>query len=269
MGNISGGLGVGRTAKNVGTQLVARDPGYLLNTPYVMRGNRSAASGPLRDHALRDFELIGEGSAAADGLDRTFNRKGIVHSAEFSNAKDLRQQQCSSRPTCGTYSIANMATKPDKSTPESRRIKAAVKASGKPLAAVAESVGVSSGVLSQWAGGHRPVPAGRAVPLAQVLGLEPGAVSAQYRAVEDSQQGSALRRPRLVSEDEGSDTQIARLSNDFDAMKIAFGIMVASMVKHRPIEARESAAALRRHMPASLRDNGLLRELVEVLEQAR
>ena len=44
--------------------------------------------------------------------------------------------------------------------------------------------------------------------------------------------------------------------------------LTAAMVSHRPAEARDVAAALRRRVPAKFRDKGFLSELVAMLEKA-
>lgn len=64
------------------------------------------------------------------------------------------------------------------------------------------------------------------------------------------------------------DLAIARLENDVHALNLALGSLVAAMVSHRPTEAEDVAATLRRRVPAKFQDQGLLSELLAVLDRA-
>lgn len=64
------------------------------------------------------------------------------------------------------------------------------------------------------------------------------------------------------------DLQIARLENDIHALNLAIGSLVSVMVNHRPAEAGDVAGALRRQVPEKFRDQGLLSELLAVLDKA-
>lgn len=75
----------------------------------------------------------------------------------------------------------------------------------------------------------------------------------------------ALRKtPDTVSEG----LAISRLENDVHVLNLALGALAAAMADHRPTEARDVAKALRRNVPAKFRDQGMLAELIAVLDKA-
>lgn len=69
----------------------------------------------------------------------------------------------------------------------------AVRASEQNQDEIGAAVGVSQGLIWQWANGRVPVPANRAVALAQVLRLDPCAISPAYREIIDGAQLKQLR----------------------------------------------------------------------------
>jgi hypothetical protein len=77
------------------------------------------------------------------------------------------------------------------------------------------------------------------------------------------------RAPREQADERSSGLQIARLENDIHAINMALGTLMATMVEHRPAEAVEAAAALRKKSPKEYVDQGLILELIEVLEKAK
>jgi DNA-binding transcriptional regulator YdaS (Cro superfamily) len=156
-----------------------------------------------------------------------------------------------------------------KTTVESRRVKDAISASELSKAAIADVLGVSPSLVSQWASGHRPVPADKAAPLAKLIALSPQEVSAAYRQVQQSQEGNMLaRRAHSESEPMSSDEAIRRLDRELHAVHLAIGALASVMVVHRPAEAAEAASALRRRVPAKLRESGLVHELIELLDKS-
>lgn len=58
----------------------------------------------------------------------------------------------------------------------------AVTASPLSQEAIAASMGVTQGMIWQWANGRLPVPAHRAVALADAIGVDPSIISVAYRA---------------------------------------------------------------------------------------
>jgi len=57
---------------------------------------------------------------------------------------------------------------------------------------------------------------------------------------------------------------IARLENDIDALNMVLGAVLAVMTRHRPAEAEELTAQLRK-LPPAFQDRGLVPELQKVL----
>lgn len=151
-------------------------------------------------------------------------------------------------------------------TAESRRIAAAIDKSEMSKAALADAVGVTPSAVSQWASGHRPVPADKAPKLARLLGMDPSDVSAAFRQVSESSHGSAVPLRADQTDDQG--LIIARLQNDVHALNMALGALASVMVMHRPAEALEVSSALRRQVPKKYRDQGMVAELIELLGRA-
>ena len=153
-------------------------------------------------------------------------------------------------------------------TPESRAIAAAIERASISRAAIAERMDVSPGMVSQWASGRRPVAADRAPKLAAILGLDPKQISADYRDVE-SAQGNVIpmRKAEQPMDTRETSLAIARLENDMHALNLAIAALVTVMVSHRPAEAADVMAMIRRRVPAKFRDKGLLGELLAALEK--
>jgi transcriptional regulator with XRE-family HTH domain len=159
---------------------------------------------------------------------------------------------------------------PPKPTPESRAVKAAIDASGLAQTAIADMIGVSPGMVSQWASGMRPVPSDKAPKFAKAVGQtdDPGKFSAAYRGVVAAQ-GGAL--PVNVTATSGDAREfglvISRLENDIHALNLALGLLTGVMKEHRPAEAAAVASLIRRKVPPKYRDKGLLSELLGALEK--
>lgn len=76
-------------------------------------------------------------------------------------------------------------------TPEAAALSAAFKATHAPkMAHLADALGVTPGLVSQWASGHRPVPWEKAPALAGRLGVLPEHISASYRSAAAHFHGS-------------------------------------------------------------------------------
>jgi transcriptional regulator with XRE-family HTH domain len=139
-------------------------------------------------------------------------------------------------------------------------------------ARLAEQAGVSAGMLYQWETGMRPVAPERAARAAQALSIEdPATISVGYAESLANAIGAnalALAPAKAGRESAPADLAIARLQNDVHALSVALGVMTAVMVAHRPAEAQAVAAAVRRKVPAKWKDQGLIRELLEVLDKA-
>lgn len=141
-------------------------------------------------------------------------------------------------------------------------ISRALKARGKGAnVALAELLGVTASNVSQWATGHRPVPPPLAPKVADFLGLEPELVSPGY-----------ARIPMRVGEPTGEPYSghlppaVQRAPDDITALNMALGVLVATMVRHRPAEAAAYATALRKAAPRGFREIGLIQELLTTLD---
>ena len=157
-----------------------------------------------------------------------------------------------------------MKTAAPKPTPEAKAIKSALLAKGPGAnAALAEHVGQTAGAVSQWATARRPVPPALATKVAEFLGLNPEQVSRSYAAIQPR---VADERATYISGD--LDPLLQRAPNDIRAINIALAVLVSTMVRHRPAEAQDAAAALRKLAPKQFRDVGLLKELIATLDEA-
>lgn len=164
-------------------------------------------------------------------------------------------------------SIAFMTNGPSK---QALALAAAMNASGHSNVAVAEHMGVSPGLVSQWVTGRRPIPAEKAARLAELVGVEPKALSEKYATVAVQVANSAGGGMRLhVPGDERrrDDLVIARLENDIDSLRYALGALVTVMTVHRPAEGEAVAKALRRNVPQKFVKQGYIAELLAVLER--
>lgn len=161
-----------------------------------------------------------------------------------------------------------MPKKPKPKTPEAKALFEAIEAAEVTHIAVADHLGITPANLGHWVSGYRPVPAARAPELAAFLNIDPAAISAAYRRLAEAgavPQGSALAAPIRVQH---ADADLNRLQAQIDALNLAVGVLAAAAIRHRPVEALEVAAALRTRVPAHQRQQGVLRNLIELLEEA-
>lgn len=167
-------------------------------------------------------------------------------------------------------SIANMPKKPAApSTSEARILSTAIESARITKAAIAEHLRVTPATVSQWASGHRPVPADKAARLGMLVNAQPETLSRAYRELSESNAGNVVPVRQSTEVDQRDPALvIARLENDIHALNLAVGALTAVMVAHRPAEASDAAAALRRRVPAKFRDRGLVHELIELLDKA-
>lgn len=166
-------------------------------------------------------------------------------------------------------SIAPMPNRTRSLTAEALALKAAIKNSGMKNGPIAEHLGVSEGLISQWTTGHRPVPADKAGKLAKLLGVkDPTEISPGYASTLAIHEDSVAYLPQLADKPLRADLVIARLENDIDALRYAVAALVSTMTIHRPAEAADAARALRRMVPARFRESGLVHELASILERA-
>ena len=195
----------------------------------------------------------------------------VVIGREVSGANYIRQQLCFSRQIPGFHSIANMPRAPNPKTPEARALLDAIDAAGITKAAVADHLGVSPSMVSQWVSGHRPVSAAQAGPLARLVHISPAKISVDYRRVEPSAVAVSGNQAGRVAEATPSypPGEIDQLRQSVDALTLAVAVMASGTIRHRPVEAAEMAAALRKRVPAWQREQGLLKELIELLERAK
>lgn len=239
---------------------------FVLDVEDVVGGDGAVTSDPLGDKGLVDAQLVGKGSVTASDFNGASNR-GLVHGPDFSDAKCSSQELRWSRSAKVTNSIAAMSKAP--STPEAAALSDGIRSASITKAAIADHMDVSPGMVSQWCSGHRPVPADKATRLAKLLGLDPRQISAAFRGVSDSSEGNVvpLRRDQPL-DPRSQELVIARLENDVHALNIAVGTLAAVMVSHRPAEALDAVAALRRRVPAKFQDRGFVHELIALLDKA-
>jgi DNA-binding transcriptional regulator YdaS (Cro superfamily) len=144
-------------------------------------------------------------------------------------------------------------------TAQSAAISGALRKLGKGAGArLAASVGAAPAFVSQWATARRPVPPELAPGVAEFLGLRPEQVSAAYARIPARGEPAPEALPPAV----------ARTPNDVRAINLALGALVVAMTKHRPTEAVDVAAAIRRIAPTEFREHGLLKELLTTLDAA-
>lgn len=176
-----------------------------------------------------------------------------------------------------TVSVALLRMKKDQPVPtkESRIVAAAIGAlmsadPGLKKTAIAEQIGVTAPMLYQWETGRRPIAPEKAARAAQVLGIDdPASISPGYAESLSHAIGALALKPARDGADAApTDLAIARLQNDVHALSLALGAFTAVMVAHRPAEAQAVSAAVRRKIPAKWKDQGLIRELLAVLDKA-
>ena len=143
----------------------------------------------------------------------------------------------------------------------------ALESSGLTKAAVAEHLGVTPRLVSQWTTGRRPVTPEMAIPLGKLLDIPAVAISATLRSILIAIGEQAV--PTAVNEDKREHAKrILNLENEIQALNLSLGSMLAVMVEHRTAEATDLADSLRRHVPAKLRERGLVQELLKQLDKA-
>lgn len=158
--------------------------------------------------------------------------------------------------------------RPARPTNESRAFKAALDASEISKARFADMVGVTPGLVSQWASGRTPIAAVKAPMVADTLNLgNPSEISAAYRDVELAKTNVLpMTKPTASEETREMGLVIARLENDVHVLNLAVGLLVGVMRHHRQAEADNLAATIRRRVPPRYRNKGLFGELLAALE---
>jgi transcriptional regulator with XRE-family HTH domain len=151
-------------------------------------------------------------------------------------------------------------------TPESRVVAAAIarlKSQDPPIEGkdIADQLNVDPTLISQFATARRPVPMEKAVPLAEILGERPEDISRKYRE-------TMARFGLFDAEQQPQAPKPSDLEDDFDAMSLFLGALVAVMVEHRPAEARALATVVKRQVPKKYRNKGLIRDLLAGLDRS-
>lgn len=121
-----------------------------------------------------------------------------------------------------------------------RKINAAISESGNTQDEIAGLLGVTQGVVTQWATGRTPVAARRATALARLIKLQPEEISVAYRALPGASSHGALsesstpalsrRESQLVEAFRAASTTRKRLI--MEAAGIASGEKQARKNKH-------------------------------------
>lgn len=146
-------------------------------------------------------------------------------------------------------------------SPEAEAFTRALHFSGLKKAAVAEMVGVTPGLVSQWAAGRTAIPAHRAEAVARAVGADPGEISQAYR------ESVTLSGGPRSGEGTPEQRELAALRLDSQRFQVLAHVLAATLVRHLPAAALDAAATLRRQTPTELR-GGVLSELAELLERA-
>lgn len=133
--------------------------------------------------------------------------------------------------------------------------------------AVAAHIGVTPGYVSQLVTGRRPLPIDKAQKLAAYLNVQPGTICAAWDKLANQGGGNVVPLPVTQKASEG--LRQSRIENDIDALRYALAAIISAMVIHRPAEALDVAAAIRKRVPAKFQQAGLIPELVSVLEKAQ
>lgn len=154
------------------------------------------------------------------------------------------------------------ARKPAKQTAESRLLDATLTRlveGGRKLTDIAQRSGCSPAELYQWRAAIRTVPANKAQILASEIGLEPGAISAPFRKGRDLHGGETPNKAP-------AEVRLRVLQNDVIAIRYVLGPLFAVMLKHRPAEAKDLVAALRKTPAEFQARNGLVHQLLAALD---
>lgn len=138
-------------------------------------------------------------------------------------------------------------------------LKASWVASGLPQAALADACGVSPAAVRQWVEGMRPVPASRAMKVAELLGVDPRTISPKFADI-----ARQLNLSWNSPDDDRSTVQ--ELRQDVEALRLALLAVLATSVTHRPAETESIAQALRRSMRKELLDRETVRDLFSALK---
>lgn len=146
-------------------------------------------------------------------------------------------------------------------------LNAAIKDSGLTKAAIATHMGVSPGMVSQWANGGRPVPAEKAQRLGDYLSVDPAKISAKFAQHWNTASNVVPLRQGADETPLRPDLVIARLENDIDSLRFAVGSLVAAMTIHRPAEAADVARTIRKNVPQKFVRQGYLHELLQALDK--
>lgn len=151
-------------------------------------------------------------------------------------------------------------------TPYSLALSEAVRQSGRTHEDLAEILKVTSGLISAWQTGRKPVPATRALPLASELGnVAPEAISADYAKISRQTGAKVVQMPGTAPVHPALAQN--RNENDIDSLRWFASLMMAVMLDHRPAEAVELYEKIQRKVPKKFRDNGFLLELTEEMER--
>lgn len=128
---------------------------------------------------------------------------------------------------------------------------------------VGARIGVTQGQVSHWTGGRLPVPATRAVALAEILNIaDPADISVKYRAI-----ASKGVRDSAAQYDTSDDQIITEMRREIDALHALIAVMLTVSTIHRPVEVADVAKRLHRHIPKRL-GTGFVDELLATLDKS-
>lgn len=154
-------------------------------------------------------------------------------------------------------------------TSEAKIIKGRMSDLGISAETVAARLDVSGGMVSQWRRGYRPVAANHAVALAKLLQVDdPSDISPAwrdiYRDVVDFY-GLARNRERIMK---SSADELKELQRQIDELQLVLAANAVTMTEHRPAEARDFAALIRKRTTPQEARGGFVADLLDDLGAA-
>lgn len=164
---------------------MARNAGGALYGKAVMSCNPEPASDPLRDQAGVDLQNSSQSNLASDGA---YCFGDLVHSANLARLSTPvnRFSKCTARkePIGFLTMVAPISPDPEKAQ-ISELLKKLIREKGYTHQSFSDAIGVSPGLVSQWATNRGMVPAERALKVASLLGTEPEIISPSWRELRD------------------------------------------------------------------------------------
>lgn len=172
-------------AKNIRPKVVSRNASGALDCKAVVSSDPQPASDPLGDQARVDLENSSQSNLASDG---TYRFGDLVHGANLARLSTAvnRFSKCTARKeSIGFLTMAAPISPDPEKAQTSELLKKLIREKGYTHQSFSEAIGVSPGLVSQWATNRGMVPAERALKVASLLGTEPEIISPSWRELRD------------------------------------------------------------------------------------